>query len=53
MTKELDKIGSKLVSLPKNLVDEVWTDRPARRLNPVAHLDEKYSGEYTPLLYLN
>ncbi|XP_006463697.1 hypothetical protein AGABI2DRAFT_187219 [Agaricus bisporus var. bisporus H97] len=43
--KHLEPNGSKLVSVTKNLVDEVWSDRPARRLNPVIHLDEKYSGQ--------
>lgn len=44
ITKELEPLGSKLVSVPKNLVDEVWSDQPVRRLNTVFHLDEKYSG---------
>lgn len=44
MTKELGPLGSSLVSIPNNLVDEIWTDRPARRLNTVFHLEEKYSG---------
>ncbi|KXN80946.1 putative Xaa-Pro aminopeptidase P [Leucoagaricus sp. SymC.cos] len=45
LNKELEPRGSKLVLLSKNLVDEIWTDRPGRRLNPVFHLDEKYSGQ--------
>ncbi|KAF9527431.1 putative Xaa-Pro aminopeptidase P [Crepidotus variabilis] len=36
---------STLVSLSENLVDKVWTDRPARPKNQVFHLDEKYSGQ--------
>lgn len=39
--------------MTKNLVDEVWSDRPDRRLNPVIHLDEKYSGKlYSACLIL-
>ncbi|KAL9709797.1 hypothetical protein Ac2012v2_006851 [Leucoagaricus gongylophorus] len=45
VTKELEPLGSSLVSVANNLVDEIWTDRPVRRLNTVFHLEEKYSGE--------
>lgn len=46
MTKQFAKeSGSTLVPVKENLVDQVWTDRPARPTNPVFHLDEKYSGE--------
>lgn len=33
-----------LVPVKENLVDEVWTDQPARPCNPIFRLDEKYSG---------
>lgn len=45
LQKNYEQNDSKLVAVQKNLVDEVWSDRPARRLNPVIHLDEKYSGK--------
>ncbi|KAF8647224.1 hypothetical protein AX16_006843 [Volvariella volvacea WC 439] len=45
ITKEIKPKGSELISLPTNLVDQVWTDKPARPTNPVFHLDVKYSGE--------
>jgi len=45
VTKELEPLGSSLVSVANNLVDEIWTDRPVRRLNTVFHLEEKYSGK--------
>lgn len=31
--------------IEKNLVDEVWTDRPSRPLDPVYYLPLQYSGE--------
>ncbi|KAF5351112.1 hypothetical protein D9756_008273 [Leucocoprinus leucothites] len=45
IAKKLEPLGSKLVPVPQNLVDEIWSDRPARRLNTVFHLDEKFSGQ--------
>uniref|UniRef100_A0A8H7XM06 Xaa-Pro aminopeptidase P n=1 Tax=Psilocybe cubensis TaxID=181762 RepID=A0A8H7XM06_PSICU len=45
LNKQLAPKESSLVSLSNNLVDEIWTDRPARPANPVFHLDEKYSGQ--------
>ncbi|EJD43382.1 Creatinase/aminopeptidase [Auricularia subglabra TFB-10046 SS5] len=36
---------SELVPLTNNLVDAVWTDRPARPQNPVFALDIKYTGK--------
>ncbi len=36
---------SELVPLSNNLIDAIWTDRPARPRNNVFHLDEKYSGQ--------
>lgn len=35
-----------MVSLSKNLVDLIWTDRPARPASKVFPLDTKYSGEH-------
>jgi len=37
--------NSELVLLSNNLIDAIWTDRPARPCNKVFHLDEKYSGQ--------
>ena len=37
-----------LVSLSQNLVDAIWEDRPTRPASLVFHLDEKYSGMYSP-----
>ena len=46
--RALEPKQSELVSLSQNLVDLVWTDRPARPTNKVFPLDVKYSGK--PLL---
>ncbi|KAI0371389.1 Creatinase/aminopeptidase [Pilatotrama ljubarskyi] len=43
--KALEPKQSELVSLPQNLVDLVWPDRPPRPANKVFPLDVKYSGE--------
>ncbi|CDO71158.1 hypothetical protein BN946_scf184845.g28 [Trametes cinnabarina] len=43
--KALEQKGSTLVSLPQNLVDLIWHDRPARPANKVFPLDVKYAGE--------
>ncbi|KAF9443545.1 putative Xaa-Pro aminopeptidase P [Macrolepiota fuliginosa MF-IS2] len=45
LKKQLEPLGLKLIHVEKNLVDKIWTDRPARPHNPVIHLDEKYSGQ--------
>ncbi|KAF9486246.1 Creatinase/aminopeptidase [Pholiota conissans] len=45
LTKELEPKSSALVSLPYNLVDAIWDDRPPRPANEVFYLDEKYSGQ--------
>lgn len=42
---EMKPTPSTLVGLTENLVDQVWTDRPARPANPVFFLEDKYSGE--------
>ncbi len=34
ITAELTKIGSSLVPIRENLVDQVWSDRPARPASP-------------------
>ena len=34
-----------LVGVPENLVDQIWTDRPARPAEPVIVLSEKYAGK--------
>ncbi|KAH9948032.1 Creatinase/aminopeptidase [Amylocystis lapponica] len=43
--KTLQPRNSQLVSLRKNVVDSIWTDRPPRPVNRVFPLDLKYSGE--------
>lgn len=44
LEKNLGPAGSELVSLNENLIDVIWTDRPARPKNKIFHLDQKYSG---------
>lgn len=36
---------SSLVSVPRNLVDEIWTDKPKATAEPVVLHDIKYSGQ--------
>ncbi|KAG5727471.1 hypothetical protein E4T56_gene12037 [Termitomyces sp. T112] len=43
--KALEPKNSTLVPIDKNLVDLVWSERPARPRNPIIHLDEKYAGQ--------
>ena len=45
--KALEPKGSELVSLPHNLVDLVWPNRPSRPANKVFPLDVEYSGKYS------
>ncbi|KAK0452061.1 peptidase M24, structural domain-containing protein [Desarmillaria tabescens] len=45
LSKNLSPRKSTLVSLPQNLVDQIWTDRPVRTKNLIVHLEEKFSGE--------
>ncbi|KDR68377.1 hypothetical protein GALMADRAFT_257027 [Galerina marginata CBS 339.88] len=45
LNKQLTAKESSLVSVPKNLVDAIWDERPPRPKNKVFHLDEKYSGQ--------
>ena len=49
----LKERDSQIVSLSKNLVDLVWTDRPPRPANKVFPLDTKYSGECGLFVWLN
>ncbi|KAG6877769.1 hypothetical protein C0993_004144 [Termitomyces sp. T159_Od127] len=44
ISKALGPKKSTLVSIDQNLVDLVWSDRPARPHNSIIHLDEKYAG---------
>ncbi|KAK0541404.1 hypothetical protein OC835_000195 [Tilletia horrida] len=45
VTKQLESVGSSLVPIAKNLVDEVWKDeKPARPTNALIVLDKKYAG---------
>ncbi|KAI5806320.1 putative Xaa-Pro aminopeptidase P [Geopyxis carbonaria] len=39
------KGGAGLIGLDKNLVDEVWSGRPARPNNPVIVLSDEYAGQ--------
>ncbi|KAL6301466.1 Creatinase/aminopeptidase [Sparassis latifolia] len=43
--KALASTDSRLISLPRNLVDLVWKDRPPRPAKKIFPLDVKYSGE--------
>ncbi|PIL27805.1 hypothetical protein GSI_10959 [Ganoderma sinense ZZ0214-1] len=43
--KALEPKQSELVSLSKNLVDLVWSDRPPRPANTVSPLEVKFSGK--------
>ncbi|EJF63579.1 Creatinase/aminopeptidase [Dichomitus squalens LYAD-421 SS1] len=43
--KALEPKKSQLVSLSKNLVDLVWSDRPSRPANKIFPLDVKYAGK--------
>ncbi|EMD36821.1 hypothetical protein CERSUDRAFT_83841 [Gelatoporia subvermispora B] len=45
VSKQLKDRNSELFSLPENLIDLVWTDRPPRPANQVFALDVKFSGE--------
>ncbi|KAJ3476796.1 hypothetical protein NLI96_g10907 [Meripilus lineatus] len=45
LQKSLKPKESHLVSLPHNLIDAVWKERPPRPANPVFPLDVTYSGE--------
>ncbi|KAF8970449.1 Creatinase/aminopeptidase [Flammula alnicola] len=45
LNKQLSVKSSELISLPNNLVDAIWKDRPSRPANKVFCLDEKYSGQ--------
>ncbi|GAA5939086.1 aminopeptidase P family protein [Sporobolomyces koalae] len=42
---QLERRGIALVPIEQNLVDEIWTDQPARPKEPVFVLDDKYAGE--------
>jgi Xaa-Pro aminopeptidase len=44
-TRIKKKGGAGLVGMSKNLVDEIWTDRPARPNNPVMVLKKEYAGQ--------
>lgn len=44
ISAELNKVGSQLVPLEHNLVDAIWSDRPARPHEPVFVLGEEYAG---------
>ena len=52
LSKELSSKNSELVSLSQNLVDAIWEDRPTRPPSLVFHLDEKYSGMYSQILFI-
>lgn len=45
MEKELRMCGNELVPTPRNLVDEVWTNRPARPMEPVLPLAINFAGK--------
>lgn len=41
----LQKAGHSLATHPTNLVDEIWTNRPAAPTSPIVVLDVKYAGK--------
>ncbi|KAJ1651781.1 hypothetical protein IWQ61_007735 [Dispira simplex] len=45
LKEELARVGSKLVPVPENLVDRIWTDRPPMPHQEVFALSTKYSGQ--------
>jgi len=45
LEKELSQYGNQLVQTPVNLVDEIWTRRPARPTEPVLPLDLSFTGK--------
>lgn len=44
ITAELTRIGSSLVPIRENLVDQVWADRPARPGQPIFVLKDEIAG---------
>jgi len=44
LSTTLEKSGRSLVAVDTNLVDRMWDDRPARPMDPVIRLDERYAG---------
>ncbi|KAE8192883.1 hypothetical protein A4X06_0g6105 [Tilletia controversa] len=44
ITKELASVESTLIPIAENLVDKVWTTKPARPSNALIVLDKKYTG---------
>lgn len=42
---DMKPVPSSLVAVTDNLIDQIWTNRPARPANPLFHLEDKYSGE--------
>ena len=44
ISAELTKIGSSLVGIPSNLVDQVWSHRPTRPTQPVFVLPDQITG---------
>ena len=42
---ELRDLGITLQALTHNLIDDIWTDRPAALMSPAILLSEAYSGE--------
>jgi len=44
LMKSLKKNGHELVAISKNLVDEIWWDRPKRNANKIFPLPVEYSG---------
>lgn len=48
--QQLNSSGHQLISLERNLVDEVWLDRPALGKNKIFPISMKYSGR--DILYL-
>lgn len=44
LSKELQSSGHTAVSIPKNLVDLAWKNRPAIKLNAIEPLEYRFSG---------
>lgn len=45
LKESMDDTGLELVAIRSNLVDMIWTDRPAPLNNPVVPLPVRYTGK--------
>lgn len=45
LQSQLEAAGHKLIPVTRNLIEEIWTDRPRRPANPIIPLEVKYTGK--------